>query len=259
MSGSHPAGASQTPPFLPACLLQPKSASLLFIHVSPSQRPACNAWIASAASSPASQSAEAECRSDDDLLWRYGELPDGVSTFEGPGDAPPAPCPRAGESEQLFSLLDGATWRLPSATAFTRPDGAANVEARGGVVEADAAAVVYDDEAAAAGAAIGAGATYAGAATAGAAKIGRARVALAVAGSAGVALAAATTAALAAATAAAAVAVGCTSIAPATGSTGCGHDAAASGAAATRSASSFLLRPSTSEAAAMSSRACVYT
>ena len=251
--------------------------------------PACKAWMARAASSPAAQSAEtAEWRSGAVALCLHGELPEGVSTLDGTGEEPDRA--RTGESEQLFSLLY-ATCRLPSATAFTSDVGGATAAA---TAEAIARGRSLDEDAGApAGVAVtGAEATGRWMATheaiAGAAKavgrIGRARVAVtgpgampiaaASAMAIGVILAAAAaasaTAALAAATAAAAsaavgAAAGATAarVASASGSAvgGGANVAAVTGRAvsvgvASGVASLFLLRPSTSEAAAMSSRAC---
>ena len=45
-------------------------------------------------------------------------MPEGVRTFEGTGEA--LERARAGDSAQLFSLLEGATCKLPSDTALTR-------------------------------------------------------------------------------------------------------------------------------------------
>ena len=254
--------------------------------------PACKAWMARAASSPAAQSAEtAEWRSGAVALCLHGELPEGVSTLDGTGEEPDRA--RTGESEQLFSLLY-ATCRLPSATAFTSDVGGATAAATAATVDAIARGRSLDEDAAApAGVAVtGAEAPARWMATheaiAGAAKavgrIGRARVAVtgpgampiaaASAMAIGVILAAAAaasaTAALAAATAAAAsaavgAAAGATAarVASASGSAvgGGANVAAVTGRAvsvgvASGVASLFLLRPSTSEAAAMSSRAC---
>lgn len=178
--------------------------------------------MASAASRPACQSAETEWPRIEKARCRHGELPEGVSTFEGTGDALDR---RAGESEQLFSLLEGATCKLPSATALTSDvgasDGAAATPPMGaakrertddGVAHAETAGV----RAATAKRAMAELAAQAGAANA--ARTGRARVAVTgpsdegkqCSESVGVTLAAvaaaSATAAVAAATAAAAAA-----------------------------------------------------
>ena len=68
-------------------------------------------------------SKEALSRKEEDAT-RLPELgAEGVSTLEGPGDALARPPGRAGESEQLFSLLlRGGTCSVESCVALTRVD-----------------------------------------------------------------------------------------------------------------------------------------
>ena len=87
------------------------------------QNPAWKPASSDAASMDRASSKEALSRKDEDAT-RLPELgAEGVSTLEGPGDALARPPGRAGESEQLFSLLlRGGTCSVESCVALTRVD-----------------------------------------------------------------------------------------------------------------------------------------
>ena len=163
-------------------------------------KPRCSACIASAAARPASQSAafEWERPSKKDPRERHGELPEGVRTFEGTGEA--LERARAGDSAQLFSLLEWATCKLPSDTALTRLEcagagrandaGVAQAAAEGAAAEGAATGATVMGAAATGAAAtkavamagdakvVGAGVAYAKACAAKAGRTARARVAV---------------------------------------------------------------------------------